>query len=188
MKIRNTKNQVVRIRLPKFHVSFEIMPFETLPIDMKTRQAITPYIKQFGLKLETDIEDFKKMPQKEVGEQTPNVHDSGTAVIDENDGPSDEDMEKLLFSTKVEETESTTKEEFGTTKESSRNNEDGITDASASIPEKEIEKLADTCPYTQQQLTFKAKAELFEICEELGLDQDGTKREIVERILGMYAS
>jgi hypothetical protein len=52
--------------------------------------------------------------------------------------------------------------------------------------ELEEEKAPEACPYTQTQLQQSVKSELWEICEKLGLDADGTKKELIDRIFNFY--
>lgn len=42
------------------------------------------------------------------------------------------------------------------------------------------------CPYTKSQLQLGVKATLWTICSELGLNQDGTKGELINRIFQYY--
>lgn len=207
MKLRNTKEQMVRIRRPDKRVNIELGPLEVMEIDLKTRQAITPFLVDFGLKIEADDEDFHPnatLPKNIQSTVEEPLH--ARQPVDE-DEPTDAEMEGLFFEKTVEETESATNEEPGTTTESSSGGDDvddapvGDTDTQAleelyttvakgtteDLPAEERGLLIpDSCPYTEPELMTKTKSELWEIAENLGLSSEGTKKALVARIFSFY--
>lgn len=124
MKLRNTRDQMVRIRLPKHRINLEIMPLAVIEVDMKTRQALLPYMQDFGLTLEADNEDFQPnaiLPENKVSneKELPDGYYKKPYIEGKNDAePTDEEMEDLLFPKGTEETGQTETESNGDTSES----------------------------------------------------------------------
>jgi len=235
MKLRNSKDQMVRIRLPKQRINFEMKPFETLDIDLKTRQALIPYLQTFGLILEADNADYH--PAATIPETQPKAQEPPhvrAPVKDEKDEPTAKEMEGLLFDKTVEEAKPTADEESGTSEEPldhgraihsplptpvltmpdeepgsstepdyGREYDDSRPDPILTMDEdgsktvksddEEVaelyEKLVgvpEECPYTKSELHMKVKSELWEICEKLGLSDQGTKNNLIESIINFY--
>ena len=200
MKLHNTKNQMVRIRLPRQRVHLELGPNETVEIDMRTRHAISPYVSPFALKLEAEEADHH--PDTRFINSTVNPTEKGQVQLHarqpgDGDEPTNEEMEGLFFKKAVENTEQTTSEEFGTATESAPGDDNllGDADGLAELWETKQEKIEseeemagvpENCPYTKSELTTMVKSQLFEICEKLGLEAEGTKLNLIGRVLDFY--
>lgn len=207
MKLRNTRKQMVRIRRPEKRLNLEIGPLEVIDIDLRTRQALTPFLVDFGLKVEADDEDFHPNATLPTNiNSTDDERQLHARQPVEEDEPTNEEMEELFFEKGVEETGEATTEESGTTEEPTSGGSDDIPTV-GDTEEKELEELytsmaegakenlsaedgglevPENCPYTETELKTKVKSELWEICEKLGLSSEGTKPALVKRIIGFY--
>jgi hypothetical protein len=74
--------------------------------------------------------------------------------------------------------------------EGAENDRAGTEGSSTATVEEAVEmfdKAPEMCPYTKSQLLLSVKAQLWEICDQLGLDSSGTKKDIIDRIFSFYS-